>query len=255
MREDDRSLRTVPPEAAGIGDRLGRIDRRQFLTATGAGIAMATGVGSCAATPVVATAFNPAVQGWLGSLATMIAADVIGDIINDRIDGRWKSWTKATSQAVSEEDFEWHGTVSHGHPVPPTILIRTSKAKKGDPMTDRLLACVDKGRASVVFEAWAWQALSMFVQQLLRGKEGADRAGFQSLAVLSLIPSGTKPSTGNSPRGSVGWMTYETRNGSVEIAKVKKSGGSHIAIITAEGIPDKNHNPTVKEFTLPAVAA
>ena len=62
-------------------------------------------------------------------------------------------------------------------------------------------------------------------------------------------------SDGSSPGGTVGWMTYQARNGTVEIAKISDPDGSMSAIITANGIPDAKHKPTKKKFTLPTEIA
>ena len=122
-------------------------------------------------------------------------------------------------------------------------------------MTDRMVACVETGKKAVVFEAWAWQGLYMYVDNLIEGKSGADLTRLQTLCALSLLPSGTEPNSGTSPNKTVGWMTYLTHNGSVEIAYVAEPDGTRSALITAEGIPDENNRPTIKKFTLPAAAA
>ncbi|MFD3975682.1 hypothetical protein [Streptomyces cyaneofuscatus] len=122
-------------------------------------------------------------------------------------------------------------------------------------MADRLVACVNSGKQAVVFDPWAWQALSMFVHDLTQKKAGSDLAMVQSLCLLTLIPSGVSPRTGRSSEGTVGWMTYQARNGIVEMAKISEPDGTVSAIVTADGILDAERRPTKKKFVLPARAA
>jgi hypothetical protein len=122
-------------------------------------------------------------------------------------------------------------------------------------MHDHMVACVDYGESAIVFKAWAWQSLAMFVHDLTHGKSGETLVQARDLCVLTLIPSGVRPSYGRSPEGTVGWMTYESRNGIVEIAEIRRSGTSRIGVVTAYGMRDDNGQPTTRSFQLPRHAS
>jgi hypothetical protein len=237
------------------------IDRRRLMTVACASLVGAgalTSLTSCAA-----TVFNPAVDGWLTQLGSAILADVVQDVTQGGLDAVLSAWTSNVSTTVNSTvspdadgnapTYVFYNSEALAHAVPPTVLIQLSQSQNSyDPMTDGLLACVNGGSSSVVFDAWAWQALFMFINDLTSGKSGADLAGFQALCVLSLIPSGTQPQTGVTPDGSAGWMSYVARGGNVELVWYDQGGTVQI---TADGIPDANGNTTVKSYTLPTQSA
>jgi hypothetical protein len=130
-------------------------------------------------------------------------------------------------------------------------MVGASKTPGGDPWTDRLIACVDNGEAAVVFEPWAWQTLSMFVHHLTDGKTDDDLAQAQALCALTLIPSGVNPDSGQSPARTVGWLTYKSHNGTVEISWAEGSDDSKNGIISASAIRDAHGDPLTKSFLLP----
>lgn len=201
------------------------------------------------------TPFNPAFGGWLADLAKTIAADEAGHFLEGRLKGLWDSWTggaKEASDAQAEAGYRYFEQ-AWAHPKPPTVFFaaHAGTSEAGDPMSDRLIACVNEAEAAIVFEAWAWQALSMFVHDLTHSKTGQDLAVYQDVCVMSLIPSGTTPTTGTSDGNVIEWMTYETRNGYVEIDRIQESNSSTSVLVTATGFPDENREPTKRKFTLP----
>jgi hypothetical protein len=239
-----------------------RIPRRLLLKATGASaIALSAGASSAAcaaAAPVVPAVFNPAVDSWLADLGTQVAASLVTDAVKSGASKLWPSWRDAIKKRVTESTtgtWRWYGNNFWQHSGPPTVLFGVSTTDQWDPMTDGLVACVEGGKSAVVFQPWAWQALSMFVHQLTDKRTGDDLAAYQSLAVVSLIPSGQRPESGHSRNNSVGWMSYETRNGYVEIARLAEPDGSTTATVTASGIPDGKQLPRKLKFTLPAKSA
>ena len=244
-------------------DRLVRgLSRRRLLQVSGASaLAVGSGgaLGGCAAAAEPAAeeaVFNPALDDWLEKIASDVGATLVEDAWDKGLSGFFSSWSDNVKTAQDQTTgYQWFSGNYYVHTVPPVVLLSMYKAEDADPLTDGLLACVNDGKDAVVFEPWAWQALSMFVNELTQGKTGADLAGFQSLCVLSLIPSGTAPKSGSSPEGSVAWMTYRTRNGDVEITRQKQPDGSYTATIKANGIPDADHKPTVKEYPLPTQVA
>jgi len=233
----------------------GGFDRRRFLqvagasaTALGAGVGMA----ACAAGAAEVT-FNPATLTWLSDLATAVGAAVASNAIQKGFEGIWSSWTDNVNARVNDvvKDYPYFSDDAYVHVVPPTALVAASKGKDWDPMTDAMLACVNNGQKAVLFEPWAWQTLAYFINELTAKKTGEDLAGFQALCLISLIPSGTQPQEGQSIAGLVNWMNYATRNGAVEIARVKEPDGSISGTITATGIPDVNGHPLLKKYALP----
>lgn len=152
----------------------------------------------------------------------------------------WPGPATRTVHAAETKDFYYD---AWAHPAPPVIL----DTQEPDPLTDRLPACVNGGQEAVSFEPWAWQGLPMYVHNLIEGKRGDELAASQSLCLLTLIPSGTRPATGSSP--------YRARNGTVEIAKVVEPDGAKTAYITASGILDAAGAPRQMKFALPTRAA
>jgi len=235
------------------------IERRRFLQISGASaLALGTAglVTSCAT--AAAVAFNPALTDWLAQLGLAIGAAEIEKLIDLSVRAGWHAWTRHVGDVVYQQtagSHSWYSYVSLLHPLPPVVMFSTSKSRAGDPMTDRLVSCVDTGEHVVVFESWAWQSLFMFINSMTAQRTGSDLARYRQLCVLTLIPSGTRPSSGSSPAGTVGWMTYESRNGAVEVARVRDPDGSERGIITAYGIPKADGSPTEASFTLPTHAS
>lgn len=253
---------------AGKNSRGAGWSRRRFVTATSAStlaVVGSTALTSCtaAAAPAVEdAAFNPAAYSWLKQIASTVGATVIEDAltkglkdVEDFAFSGWNTKIKNTvSNSASTAPFTYIYNDYWAHRVPPVVLVGITQ-KVSDPLTDKMLACVNSGQDSVLFEAWAWQALSMLTNDLTANKTGADLTGFQALCLISLIPCGTAPKTGSSPEGLVGWMTYETRNGTVEISRHKEPDGTYRATIQADGIPDAAGNATVKDYPLPTAVA
>ncbi len=241
------------------------VSRRGFMRVAGAA-GVAIGAAGClsaceAAAPAAEIIFNPATENWLGQLALAVGATEIENAIEDGLKAAWKAWGPGVRHAVNSQAAPYRYWYRDGwvHPVPPVVLVGVSRTRnenrRVDPMTDHMIACVNTGYSSVVFEPWAWQTLSMFVHYLTHGKSGAELTQTKELCALTLMPSGTRPKSGQSPGGSVGWLTYQSRNGHVEIAWSPGDNGSWNGIITASAIPDANGNPITKAFRLPAHAA
>lgn len=242
----------IPSAAKGL-------DRRRFLQAAGASatvLGAGAGMAACAApaaVPVAEVAFNPATWTWLEDLATGVGAALASNAIQKGFEGIWSAWTDNVKARVNDvvKDYPYFNDDAYVHVVPPTALIGASKGKEINPMTDAMLACVNNGQNSVLFEPWAWHTLALFVNELTAKKTGEDLAGFQALCLISLIPSGVQPQQGQSTAGLVNWMSYGTRNGTVEIATVKEPDGSLSGTITTTGIPDVNGHPLLKKYALP----
>jgi hypothetical protein len=240
------------------------VGRRNFLKNIGvAGIALGAGTTlvSCAAAPIAAAAvFNPATEDWLAQLALAVGATEVENVIQDGLKYAWKIWRPGVRRAAKAQPRPYYYSYRSGwvHPIPPVVLVGITKTRHEnltDPMTDHLLACVEGGYSYVEFQPWAWQTLSMFVHSLTRGKQGSDLAQAKELCALTLMPSGVRPDFGQSPEGSVGWLTYKSRNGHVEIAWSPRSQNTWNGTITASAIPDAQGNPTTMTFPLPIQAA
>jgi len=256
--EIETSARTL----GGAPAPLPRMNRRRFLAAsTASALLVATGgtLASCAAAAdgggAAASAFDPTVGDWLTTIASTIGATIIEDALTKGLSGFFSSWTSNVSDTVSKQSPPLYSSDFWVHQVPPVVLIGMYQTEQGDPSTDQLLACVNNGSDAVVFEPWAWQALSYFLNDLTSGLTGAQLREIQALCVLSVIPSGTVPQSGSSPEGSVAWMTYTTHNGTVEISEQKQSDGSYSATVLANGIPDANNQPTIKQYNLSNLGA
>ncbi|MBS2963404.1 hypothetical protein KGA66_10130 [Actinocrinis puniceicyclus] len=254
MTVDEAESEAVCGAPEGTSGPAPGVERRRLLTAAGGSLVSVAGaLASCS---VAAEAvFNPATVNWLAQLGSAVAASLVEDALKVGLTDAWKSWTKNVNDRVDEQnDFPYYYASVWLHAVPPTVLVKLSKGTQSDPMSDCLLACVDGGQQAIRFDAWAWQTLMMFVHELTGGKSGDDLSGFQALCLISLIPSGP-PKAGQSPSGKVGWMSYQARNGSVEIDRQTEPDGSVVGVITATGIPAADGKPTSKKYTLPAQAA
>lgn len=92
-------------------------------------------------------------------------------------------------------------------------------------------------------------------REFLRSSAGGLAVLGASAIVTGLVPSGTRPLTGQSPESVVEWMTYESRGAPVELAKLEGSGSQYLATVKATGIWDANQQPLVKQYALPNQAA
>jgi hypothetical protein len=230
------------------------VNRRRFIKAAGAGcLALAT-AGSI--TSCTAAAFNPAVVDWLSQLALAVGAAEVEKVIEGGLDRAWHAWQAGVKEAAASQPSPYVHCQSTGwvHPVPPVVMVGVSKSTQTDPMTDHLIACVDNGQNAIIFEPWAWQTLSMFAHSLTDGKTGDDLAQVQELCALTVIPSGVRGHTGRSTAGTVHWLTYQSRNGYVEIALAPGSENSWNGSLTASGIPDAYGSYLTRTFTLPMTA-
>lgn len=243
------------------------MERRDFVrlsAGSAAALALGASLGGCAAAggaAAEAVVFNPAVDSWLADLANSIAATELTNFLNNGIDKLakyWQNWFNGVNRSTNNYGEVWYDC--YGHSIPPVVLVQVTKKRMpnsydGDPMLDGMLACVDYGHAAVYFEPWAWQALSIYVHEMTNGLTGQNLANAQAVCVNGLIPSGTRPQTGQSPENVVGWMTYDTRSGPVEMGKLQGPNGSYMATVKATGIWDINQQPIERQFALPTTRA
>jgi hypothetical protein len=261
--------------------------RRRFLKVCG-GSALAAG-----GTPLITSCgffksnpqFEVDVAQWLGKLAFNIGAKQVRNILSGGLRSDWAKWgpdVEAVGEGILEDGVILAASsfssgaesrpqifttsamegryrfipdgVGYAHPVPPIVMLRASRSKRGDPGTDLLVAFVDGGRKHLVFKPWAWQTLALFVNYLTANQSPADLSVARAVCVLTLVPAGTKPQTGRIPGGLVDWMNYKSRNGDVRIALVQESNGAPTGVITASAIPGGDGRPLVKHFTLPVQA-
>jgi hypothetical protein len=247
------------------------MERRDFVrlsAGTVTGLALGASLAGCAAAAgagaeagAAAVAFNPAVSTWLADLAQSVGASVLSDFLEEgakKVYGIWNSWMNPVNNSADYYGLIWSDCYSHA--IPPVVLVQVNKkdlgsSYEGDPMKDGLIACVEGGNTAVYFEPWAWQALSIYVQDMTNGLTGQDLANAQAVCVMGLIASGTRPQTGESPGNFVEWMTYQTRSGPVEMGKLLGENGQYLATVKATGIWDDKQQPIVRQFTLPANSA
>lgn len=217
---------------------------------------------------------------WVQQLALGVGAAVIADIVKGGLRRAWPAWEPEVDDAMGDilegavlaagaitgtsgEHLEPSsistlatrrfipGGVGWGHPVPPVVMVQVSQTRAGDPTTDLLVAFVNTGYQYVVLKPWAWQTLLMFVHNLTSNQSGAGLDIAKAGCALSLLPSGVRPVSGQSPEGTVDWVTYKSRNGTVEISRVQGSNTSTTGVITASAIQDGNGQPLVMSFGLP----
>lgn len=204
-------------------------------------VALATA--SCAAAPAVTAVFNPVVDSWLVDLAVGIGATALGAKLSEGLDDLWADWTQPIKDTVFEQSDYVYSTL-YGHPVPPVLLVGLC-GEKINPATDRLAAYVDAGKSAVIFEPWAWQCLAHFINEFTGERTGDDLAAYRALLALSLAPSGVAAETDESPEGSVEYITYQARNGTVEISRLDSR-----VRISVSAIPTEDDEPTVRTYDL-----
>ncbi|MDI9914381.1 hypothetical protein [Rhodococcus sp. IEGM 1379] len=229
-------------------DRL--VDRRTALRVAGLGVAST--VAAPALTGCAAAVFNPATIGWYGALTSSLGASLLATGLETAFKAGWESWKAGRDkilQAQQDEGFGWFDLDCYGDHIPPAIFSKALRTTESDPMSDRLIICVQGGEKYVAFDPWAWQTLAMFVDDLTKDREGDDLARYRALASTTLTPAGTAP-TGSSTNYSQ-LLRYQARNGGVEFNASTQSNGQTRVQIIVEGIPKSNGGPTIKEFTLP----
>jgi hypothetical protein len=260
-------------------------NRRQFLKMSGASalaIGAATGIVSCgngfsstfsSIGQALDSLFGP---DWLQKLAIAIAAQEIVDILKGGLEGgAWDAWSAGVeslledvligalaldSEVVAGDLAEMPrllpprigrqrrfipGGVGWADQVPPVVMAQVSQARQGDPKTDLLVACVDTGKTAVIFQPREWQTLALYVDDLTKNRTGTELDKARTLCLRRLIPSGTIPHTGPS-----GTLTYQARDGTVEVALTQDPEGRPVGTITAS-TPLESGPPLRKSFTLP----
>lgn len=230
------------------------LDRRTALRLAGLGIAST--VAAPAVTGCGAALFNPATTAWFSTLTSSLSATLLANRFEDALKGNWAPWEKGRNDAVDAQrgdGYTHHSRQTYGDAIPPAIFISMHRGSVVNPMTDRLTVCVEGGTKHVVFDAWAWQTLAMFIDDLTKDKEGDDLARYRALCSTSLTPAGVTP-VGSSTNYSR-LLRYQARNGGVEFNLSTRSNGQTRVQIIVEGIPKSNGGPTIKEFTLPEKAA
>jgi hypothetical protein len=207
---------------------------------------------SCAAAePAVETAANPATWEWFTTLAQDVAASLIANEIDDVFKGIFRGWGERTDNHFNNQQrYRWYWYGIYGVETAPAVMVGLSKSKQGDPLTDGLLVCMQEGKTAIVLPGWAWQGLSMFVAGELQGKTGNDLAEGRQLCALTLIPCMPRVKSGSSPLRTVGYITYETTTGWVEISRQSTSSGSTVEVL-ATGLASQGSTRTSKVFNLP----
>jgi hypothetical protein len=233
------------------------INRRNGLRLAGAAAltaGLAPVLSSCAAAAPAAefVAENPATWEWLTTLANSVAASVIADTIENTFKGIFQSWRGGTAIQASKvsNTYPWYRGGIRGVTTAPAVLIGLSESKDGDPLTDGLLVTMQSGTTAVVLPGWSWQGLSMFIGAELHGKMGNDLAEGRQLCSLTLIPSKPRLVSGNSPLNTVGYVTYKTTTGWVEISRQTDAGNSTVEVL-ATNLYSQNGTQTSRTFRLP----
>ncbi|WP_156148971.1 hypothetical protein [Rhodococcus sp. MEB064] len=190
-------------------------------------------------------------------MATLITEN--GGAWDDGLKGQWESWTGGATDAYREQIDQGWGYAAgamFGAALPPAAMFSCRRVSGvTDPKTDRLIVLVDGGAQRVVFDAWAWQGLSMFANDLTAGRTGDDLAAYRTLCSAALTPSGVAPEDNSSPSGRTQLLSYQARSGQVELLRSTDADGNTEVQVTTFGIPTGNDGPTVRSFVLPKETA
>lgn len=249
-----------------------------FAIGTTTGIVSCSSAISSAIGHAVATLESLFDHDWLQHLAIAIAATEITHILEHGLEGSaWAAWDAGVESILEDilafgllamdsgfvaggrgEEPRFSqisagpqarfipGDVGWADQVPPVVMAQVSQVPHGDPRTDLLVACVDTGKTRVIFAPWAWQALSLYVQDLTKNRTGADLEAATALCRRRLIPSGTGPKAGEDT------LLYEALDGTVEIALISRSSSGSTVTITAPPAEGINGSFLQKQFELPA---
>jgi hypothetical protein len=229
------------------------ISRRMLLGFTCAGAVtagLAPLLSSCAA-PAEAAVANPATWDWLWALAEDIAAQVIAKTLEDSFAGIFRHWRSPTAwQVGNQQRYPWYASEIYGVFGPSAVLVRLSHSRHGNPLTDGLLVSTQHGKTAIILPPWAWQGLAMFVASELHGKTGSDLAEGRQVCGLTLIPSKPRVRSRRSPLNTVGYVTYKTTTGWVEISRQSGLSGSTVEVL-ANGLDSQSGTQTSRTFKLP----
>lgn len=236
---------------------LSELNRRSIFRLGGAGVlAMAAlpALASCALVPAAAPIIAAFTGNWLSDMTAALTATVLADAMKSGLQGEWANWESGAKKARDAEVAQGYGYFSdssYGDKVPPAILFGSAKTTAFNPKTDRLIVCVQGGAATVVFDPWAWKALSLFITDLTSAKDGDTLAGFQALCRVSLVPSDVLATNASTESGRSQLVTYKSRVGEVEMNRRTNQDGSTTVQVVATGIPTAKDAATTREFQIP----
>ncbi|MBW4781957.1 hypothetical protein KZO37_21580 [Rhodococcus fascians] len=129
------------------------------------------------------------------------------------------------------------------------------KGASPNPKTDRLVVLVEEGAQRVVFDAWAWQGLAMFTNDMTAGRTDDDLAAYRTLCSAALIPSDVASTDSSTPSGRSQFLSYQARSGQVELTRTTDADGNMEVQVTTFGIPTGDGDPTTRKFVLPEETA
>ena len=228
---------------------LTRRDAAKLLT-VGAAVTVASPALTACGGGFASVVFGP---DWLSTLTSALGAGVLTEFgkpwintASDNVTGFFSSWADGNQKARSDQNDQGYVFVSdliYGDAIPPVTMFAVQKGQEADPDNDRLVAVVDNGRTAVIFAPWAWQALSMFAQDLTKGRSGDDLAAYRCLCAAALTPSGVAPSDNASPSGRSELVSYQARAGSVEMNLSTDKDGNTSVQVTTFGIPTGSGGP------------
>lgn len=210
---------------------------------------------------------NPAVQGWLVTLAATLSANIITDFSKQGDDATVKEWStgfwslyrKWFPERGKNGCVGSLGRRSDGSPA--FMLVRTvtqetptteaCRQAEGDPLHDGCGMVINKGEDGVHLPAWAWHTIAMFCSDVTRGKRGADLERTKRLLSVALGPTSSQTAGDISWAKAVAYISYMTHLGPVDVAKVEQPDHSFRGMIKVSGFPDQTRQGTVWEFPLP----
>lgn len=231
---------------------------RRALLASGVSAPLLGG-GCGAAAPAVGPALsNPATQTFLVSVATSLGASAIEDVLKEGAKGLEK-WYGPTQEWITKwnrkkKSYYYH-EVFKSEASPAFLLVRTSLDANGNPLKDEVGVILNYGAEAVRLPAWAWQTLIMFSEAFLQGRDGANEAQARALMVAALAPTTSKVAKHATPAGAIATVSYQTKLGPVDLAKVEESDHSYSGVIKVSGIPDEALESIVSHYPLPTRVA
>lgn len=236
---------------------LARRELLRLAPAVAVAGALTPAVSGCQAAAAAGLVFD---SGWLSTVSASVAASAITaagskwmKAAGETFEGAWKSWTGGALEVADDQAKQGWGyfaNIAYGNGIPPAVMIAASRGNGFDPKTDRLIVVVGGGAKAVVFDAWAWQGLGLFIHDMTNGRSGNDLAAYQTLCSVALLPSDVNPTDQSSPSGRSQILSYQSRNGAVELTRTTNEDGSTQVQVMSLGFPTAKGQPTTRSYKL-----
>lgn len=202
---------------------------------------------------------NPTVQELIGEIAKEVGANVVLKIAKytashldewrNNIESKVKEWASGGSVSSCDDDHMWTD-----NPDSPTIIVRELRGSpsscEANSSNSYCAIFFDAASDVVLLPMWAWMTLREFTKEQYSDKEGADLKRTQALLRMAIRPTSSRTDQHETPGNAVATVSWKTKEGQVDIARIEKDDHTYKGVIKVFGYPDENGLPTVVEMDL-----